>query len=100
MRGAEPPQNLTIAAAPVQTVLPLEWSGRKREQDFFILFPVFGGEMATAKIQTVKGLRVEIFSHPQKILLGLDGLDRRNGIERGLFSAGRCAILRSINLHR
>jgi len=26
-----------------------------------ILFPVFGGEMATAKIQTVKGLRVEIF---------------------------------------
>jgi hypothetical protein len=29
---------------------------------FFILFPVFGGEMATAKIQTVKGLRVEIFS--------------------------------------
>ena len=29
-----------------------------------ILFPVFGGEMATAKIQTVKGLRVEIFSRP------------------------------------
>jgi len=34
----------------------------KTGQDFFILFPVFGGEMATAKIQTVKGLRVEIFS--------------------------------------
>jgi hypothetical protein len=48
----------------VQTVLPLEWSGRKRGQDFFILFPVFGGKMATAKIQTVKGLRVEIFSRP------------------------------------
>ena len=46
----------------VQTVLPLEWSRRKQGQDFFILFPVFGGEMATAKIQTVKGLRVEIFS--------------------------------------
>ena len=29
-----------------------------------ILFPVFGGEMATAKIQTVKGLRVEILSRP------------------------------------
>lgn len=28
----------------------------------FILFPVFGGEKAAAKIQTVKGLRVEIFS--------------------------------------
>ena len=25
-------------------------------------FPVFGGEKAAAKIQTVKGLRVEIFS--------------------------------------
>ena len=60
--GAEPPQNLTTAAAVVQTVLPLEWSRRKRGQDFFILFPVFGGEMTTAKIQTVKGLRVEIFS--------------------------------------
>ncbi|ERI76504.1 hypothetical protein CLOSYM_02588 [[Clostridium] symbiosum ATCC 14940] len=34
----------------------------KTGQDFFILFPVFGGEMTTAKIQTVKGLRVEIFS--------------------------------------
>ena len=59
---AEPPQNLTTTAAVVQTVLPLEWSRRKRGQDFFILFPVFGGEMTTAKIQTVKGLRVEIFS--------------------------------------
>ena len=28
----------------------------------FILFPVFGGEKAAAKIQTVKGLRVEIVS--------------------------------------
>ena len=61
-RGAEPPHNLPRAAEVVQTVLPLEWSRRKRGQDFFILFPVFGGEMATAKIQTVKGLRVEIFS--------------------------------------
>ena len=26
-----------------------------------ILFPVFGGEKAAAKIRTVKGLRVEIF---------------------------------------
>jgi hypothetical protein len=34
----------------------------KTGQDFFILFPVFGGEMATAKIQLVNGSRVEIFS--------------------------------------
>jgi len=60
--GAAPPQNLTTAAAVVQTVLPLEWSRRKRGRIVKILFPVFGGEMATAKIQTVKGLRVEIFS--------------------------------------
>lgn len=31
-------------------------------QGLLILFPVFGGEKAAAKIQTVKGLRVEIFS--------------------------------------
>ena len=53
--GAEPPQNLLTAAAPVQTVLPLEWSGRKRGQGCQILFPVFYNEMVTAKIQTVKG---------------------------------------------
>lgn len=31
-------------------------------QGLLILFPVFGGEKAAAKIRTVKGLRVEIFS--------------------------------------
>ena len=36
----------------------------KSGQDCKILFPVFGSEMATAKIQTVKGLRVKIFSRP------------------------------------
>jgi len=42
----------------------------KAGQDFFILFPVFVGEMPTAKIQTVKGLRVEIFrALCEKILL-------------------------------
>jgi len=76
--GAEPPQNLPSAAAVVQTVLPLKWSGRKRGQDCQILFPVFGGEMATAKIQTVKGEGWRFFAK-QKILLGLDGLDSRNG---------------------
>ncbi len=52
-----------------------------------ILFPVFGGEMATAKIQTVKGSRVEIFSH-EKILLALDGLDSRNGDIAGIVFGG------------
>ena len=65
-------------------------------QDCQILFPVFGGEMATAKIQTVKG-KSGFFRAREKILLGLDCLDSRNGIERGLFSAGRCAILRLTN---
>jgi len=93
--GAEPPQNLTIATEVVQTVLLLEWSERKRGTGFFILFPVFGGEMATAKIQTVKGLRVEIFSRPVRknttrpLTAWIGGTD----IEQGLFSAGRCVIL-------
>ena len=60
--GREAPQKPTVNAAKVQTVLPLKWSGRKRWQGCEILFPVFGGEMGAAKIQTVKGLRVEIFS--------------------------------------
>ena len=34
----------------------------RRELIGEILFPVFGGEKAAAKIRTVKGLRVEIFS--------------------------------------
>jgi len=36
----------------------------RREKPCGRLKAVFGGEMATAKIQTVKGLRVEIFSRP------------------------------------
>ena len=88
--GAEPPQNLPAAAAVVQTVLPLKWSERKRGQDCQILFPVFGGEMATAKIQTVKGAEWRFFAE-QKILLGLDGLDSRNGYRtRIVFSGGMC----------
>ena len=97
--GAEPPQNLPTAAAPVQTVLPLKWSGRKRGQGCKILFPVFGGEMETAKIQTVKGLRVEIFSRllrkntTRPLTVWIVGTD----IEQGLFSVGKCAILERIN---
>ena len=60
--GREAPQKPAMTAAQVQTVLPLKWSGRKRGQGCKILFPVFGSEMRAAKIQTVKGLRVDIFS--------------------------------------
>ena len=51
--------------------------------------------MATAKIQTVKGLRVEIFSRPVRknttrpLTVWIVGTE----IEQGLFSTGRCAIL-------
>ena len=55
-------QRLTMTAAAVQAFLPLKWSGQKQGQGCKILFPVFGGERTAAKIQTVKGLRVEIFS--------------------------------------
>ncbi len=60
-----------------------------------ILFPVFGGEMATAKIQTVKGLRVEIFSRPLRknttrpLTVWIVGTD----IERGLFFVIRYGII-------
>ncbi len=59
----------------------------KAGQDCQILFPVFGGEMATAKIQTVKGLRVEIFSRTLRknttrpLTVWIVGTD----IEQGLF---------------
>ena len=36
----------------------------KAGQDCQILFPGFGGEMRAAKIQTAKGLGVEVFSRP------------------------------------
>ena len=62
-------------------------------QDCQILFPVFGGEMATAKIQTVKGSRVGIFCEAknttQPLTVWIVGTD----IEQRLFLTGRCAIL-------
>ena len=43
--------------------------------------------MATAKIQTVKGAEWRFFAK-QKILLGLDGLDSRNGRRTGIACGG------------
>ena len=50
-------------------------------QGLLILFPVFGGEKAAAKIRTVKGLRVEIFFAlcAEKYDSSLDGSDSRSG---------------------
>ena len=48
------------------------------------LFLVFGGEMAAAKIQTVKGSEWIFRTLCKKILLGLDGLDSRNGDRTGI----------------
>ena len=75
--GRVAPQRLTIIAAVVQTVLPLKWSRRKRGQGCKILFPVFGGEIATAKIKPVNGFRVEICV--SKYSPSIDRLDSRNG---------------------
>lgn len=64
-------------------------------QDWKNLVPVFGGEMATAKIRTVKGFRVEIFSRPVRknttrpLTVWIGGTE----IKRRLFSAGKYAIL-------
>jgi hypothetical protein len=52
------------------------------------LFPVFGGEMATAKIQPVKGSEWIFRALCEKILLGLDGLDRWNGDRTGIVFSG------------
>ena len=53
--------------------------------------------MATAKIQTVKGLRVEIFCEAKNTTRPLTVWIVGTDIERGLFSADRCAILGSVN---
>jgi len=50
--------------------------------------------MATAKIQTVKGEGWRFFAK-QKILLGLDGLDRRNGVKGGWLFVIGCGIILS-----
>ena len=61
---------------------PRLWTVRNRfwGQDCKICFPVFSGEMQAVKSQTVKSLRVEIFSIcSQKYYLSCDGLDTQNG---------------------
>ena len=47
--GRVAPQKLTIAAAPVEPVLPYNEADGSGEQDYKILFPVFGGAMTRQK---------------------------------------------------
>ena len=70
-------------------------------QDCQILFPVFGSEMATAKIQTVKGFRAEIFAlFAKKYYSSLDGLDSRNGVRYRLVSLSECGIISTAQADR
>ena len=77
--------------APAQTILPSNEADGSGGRDCKILFPVFDKRNSTAKIQTVKGLRVEIFSplFAKKYYPPLDRLNRRNGC---LYSSTPCVF--------
>ena len=67
--GAEPPQNLPTAAAPVQTVLPLNWSGRKRGTGLSNPVPRFRRRNGNGKNPDGQGFKSRRFFAKQKILL-------------------------------
>ena len=82
MWGQSHRRKTPAASTPAEPVLPYNGWDEKRET---VLFPVprFRRSHSTAKIQTVKGERVEIFrAKRRKYDPTLDGLDRRNGRER------------------
>lgn len=82
MWGQSHRRKTPAASTPAEPVLPYNGWDEKRET---VLFPVprFRRSHSTAKIQTVKGERVEIFrAERRKYDPTLDGLDRRNGRER------------------
>lgn len=93
--GAEPPQSLTVAAEVVQTVLPLEWSGRKRKAGFFYPVPRFRRRNGNGKNPDGQGFKSGDYlrSLRKKYYSSLDGLDRRNGMKRPLFLAGGYGIM-------
>lgn len=93
--GAEPPQNLPIAAEVVQTVLPLEWSGRKRGAGFFYPVPRFRRRNGNGKNSDSQGFKGGDFFalFAKKYYPSLDGLDSgTDGKYRLLFLIG-CAII-------
>lgn len=82
MWGQSHRRKTPAASTPAEPVLPYNGWDEKRET---VLFPVprCRQRNGTAKIQTVKGERVEIFrAERRKYDPTLDGLDRRNGRER------------------
>ena len=84
--GAEPPQNLPTAAAVVQTVLPLKWSGRKRGAGLSNPVPRFRRRNGNGKNPDSQGFKSgDFFAHfAKKYYSSLDGLDSRNGRRTGL----------------
>ena len=90
--GAEPPQNLPTAAAPVQTVLPLKWSRRKRGAGLSNPVPRFRRRNGNGKNPDSQGVRVD-FLRSKKYYSALTVWIVGTEIERGLSAAGRCAIL-------
>ena len=93
--GAEPPQNLPAAAAVVQTVLPLEWSGRKRGAGLSNPVPRFRRRNGNGKNPDGQGFKSGDFLRSKKYYSALTVWIVGTEIERGLFSAGKYAILRS-----
>lgn len=82
MWGQSHRRKTPAASTPAEPVLPYNGWDEKWET---VLFPVprCRQRNGTAKIQTVKGERVEIFrAERRKYDPTLDGLDRRNGRER------------------
>ena len=92
--GAEPPQNLSSAAAVVQTVLPLKWSGRKRGAGLSNPVPRFRRRNGNGKNPDGQGFRVEIFCEAKNTTRPLTVWIVGTDVERGLSAAGRCAILK------
>ena len=91
--GAEPPQENSRRQYTSGAGFAVEWSGRQRET---VLFPVprFRRSHSTAKIQTVKGERVEISrAGRRKYDPYLDRLDRRSGTVRRTVSSVWLSIL-------
>lgn len=78
--GREAPQKLTHTAEVVQTVLPLEWSRRKRGAGLNNPVPRFRRRKDNGKNPTGQGFKSGDFSAlcAEKYFSSLDGLDRSN----------------------
>ena len=91
--GAEPPQNLPSAAAPVQTVLPLKWSGRKRGAGLSNPVPRFRRRNGNGKNPDGQGFKGGDFLRSKKYYSPLDRLDSRNGHRTGIVFIGEMCYI-------